>query len=276
VVVAVCVNETLPVSDDSRFRLMRELAALRHEVAPEPFPAVWIYPGGYFGFDALRFAQLLRAKEDPGLAWPQLPQGTLDSLQRTLAEQILPLHGPRATLVVGMDDGAAQCAWIGQNDSDGQIKSQAVIVRGASTIAARCFSVGKLAAAAFVCGEFTGSPTPSNGPFYDDKGERCYLSQPAQQLGEVKLVIDLAHSQVPGTVFAAVAHQRYPHQRQMERLASAGIASVLTHHHAEETVQGRASHRHQSSWLLYSDGTWVNDASVRELRTGSLGAGSGQ
>lgn len=246
-------------------RLMRDVAALRTNLVSDPCPSLWIYPAGYFGFDALRFAQLRSEKADPAPAWPALPADNLDNIQQLLVEKILPLYGARATLVVGVDDGARQLAWVGQTDADGQMKSHSIIVRGNTAVSARSFSAGKLRAAAFVCGEFTGCATESNGPFYDDGGQRQYLCEPTQQLADVKLVIDLAHSHVPGTVKAAVAHQRYPHQRQMERLANAGIASVLTHHHADEQVQGRPANRHQSSWLLFADGTWADESSVHQL-----------
>jgi hypothetical protein len=124
---------------------------------------------------------------------------------------------------------------------------------------ARIVAIGPVDAAFFVCGEFTGSYTENNGPYFQNR----YLNDPASQLSDCRLLIDVAHHRVRGTIDAAPG-PRLVHQRQMLRFASRGTA-ILTHHHPGHTVAGRARNDSQSNWVFFRGGSRLSDTQVHTI-----------
>src|SRR5262249_36586929 len=107
------------------------------------------------------------------------------------------------------------------------------VTRGVSDITERTLGIGSVEAAFFICGEFTGSWSHQNGPYCDG----WVLDDVTHQLKDSRLLVDLAHSRVRGSVYGP-PWPRLVHQRQMERFASHG-AAVLAHHHGGALVYGR-------------------------------------
>jgi hypothetical protein len=97
----------------------------------------------------------------------------------------------------------------------------------------------------------------------DAGGTEHYLSNPAQQLADCDLLVDLAHRCVPGCVSGS-SSPRWVHRQQMKRFSGRGVA-VLTHHHEGALVQGRPHFKHQSNWVIFRGGEWLVTSSVTAL-----------
>jgi hypothetical protein len=54
VIFSVSVHESVSTAIEDRLTLMSEVAARFSQRVPSGVPSVWVFPGGYFGFDAAR------------------------------------------------------------------------------------------------------------------------------------------------------------------------------------------------------------------------------
>lgn len=229
-IVAVSVHEKCGSEIDERVALMRDV--VRGTRLPEGTASLWVYPAGYFGFDAAT------------TSWPGVDPS---ELQDTLPK-IIEAHPAGAWVAFGVDlDGKHQQAWLIRDVSarPGGGPELHKIERDIPSLAARSLDLGGkgLKAAFFVCSEITA---------YEG------------QLSDCRLIVDLAHVRVPGTVRSQYASPRMIHQRLLTT-ASAHGAAVLAHHHAGERTKEAGEHfRHQSNWILFrGDGTdWLDRADV--------------
>ncbi len=252
-VFAACVYEQVSADPEVRLGLLREIGqGFASQVSPDAH-SLWVFPGGYFGFDAAR------------RNWIDLTDADMRAIQRRMLSEVLPLFPAWSSVVVGMDPDDRQFAWIGQTDSNHRATVARNIQRHHTDLPDRRFLVGELAASCFVCGEFCGSRTANNGAYYEDVSPALYLDEPVRQLADSRLLIDLAHSRVSGTVNAASAPPRLSHQRQLERFATHG-AGLLVHHHGGLMTGGRAANKHQSGWIIYRGGRWIEDGAISALR----------
>lgn len=256
-IITVCVNQEYRTDMDARLDLMGEVAR-RHPawVTPET-PSLWVFPGGYFGFDASKSrgpksSGHSSAHQKHRKGWPGMGQEETATLRRRLDE----VHGefPRgAWLAVGVDPSwSRQGAWVLRNNGACWIPERE-IVRGLTPLDERKLMIGNLKAAFFVCGEVTGSRTNGGGPFH----EREFLTNPARQLRDCGLLVDLAHLRVPGAVFAMRPSPRWTHQRQLEAFAAQG-AAMLAHHHGGHLVGSRFRFEHQSNWIVFRGRQWLD------------------
>lgn len=252
-VFAVSVHERVSAAPESRLRLLCDLArGLGRGVAPNTY-SLWVLPGGYFGFDSYR------------RDWIELTEDEMRAIQRRILSDVLPLFPARSTVVLGMDPDDRQFVWAGQIDGSGRTAEVCNAERHHADLQRRRIDVGGLIASCFVCGEFCGSRTANNGPFDADAAPPQFLDDPVRQLRDTRLLIDLAHSRVSGTIVAESAPQRLSHQRQLERFAPHG-AGLLVHHHAGQLTAGRPASKHQSGWLIYRGGRWLEESAVSVFR----------
>lgn len=253
VLFSVCVHEEFSTEAEDRLALLREIVETLGRGVPAGVPSLWVLPGGYFGF----MASVGR--------WLYLSP----AIRRRTQEQLLKLvrHFPRgATVAVGADtresplvSQVVQQVWIAERGSSEA--SLSVVTRGQSSLSERKVQVGPLRAAFFVCGEVTGSRTEENGPFaVQASGEHVFLSHPAEQLEDCRLLVDLAHHRVSGSGSDSPG-PRMVHRRQMSRFSSHG-AAVLTHHHAGARSGERAQLKHQSNWIVFRGGEWLEPDNV--------------
>jgi hypothetical protein len=240
-IVAVSVNETCTSSIEERIALMHDVVRIKR--LPEGVPSLWVYPGGYFGFNAAAYSN-----GDGSPAWP----GVAASHVEAKLGDIVKAHPVGAWVAFGVDldvNVKHQQAWLIRNSSTGSGArlEQYKIKRGETSLAERCFDLdgNGLKAAFFVCSEIAA---------YED------------QLSECRLVVDLAHVRVPGTVYCDHAGTRMLHQREFDRVSAYG-AAVLAHHHIGElTTAGTEHFRHQSNWILFRGGVWLDSADVEAIR----------
>ena len=55
------------------------------------------------------------------------------------------------------------------------------------------------------------------------------------------------------------------HQRELDALSAHG-AAVLAHHHTGElTTAGSENFKHQSNWILFRGGGWLDSAEVEAI-----------
>lgn len=233
-VLAVSVHEAAPSGMNARLDLARRvIARCAHRVAPGQ-ASLWVFPGGYFGY-----------------GWRGLD---LAALQVGLDAVISDLPA-NAVLVAGADTGEDdQQVWVARA---GAAQADIQTIRRRQTpLQGRSFAVGAVRAAAFVCGEFTGSRTKANGPYH----EREFLTDPVVALAGCDVLVDVAHRRVRGSVNGD-ASPRMVHQLQMERFASRGTA-VLVHHHGGERRYGRAKADCASNWIVHRGGEWLSERDV--------------
>lgn len=253
-VLAVCVHRMLPTATADRLRFVEAAVAIA-AAAAKSYPVLIVLPGGFFGFDAEVWWQ---GGGDPwtGLAFT--------------GAQALAVRSHIQTLVDGLPKGSAIAFG---SDTGGSNAQQAlcviqhgvpsrVISRTSTPLAARHVQVGGLRATVFVCGEFTGSPTDPNGPYFGT----VHLDDAAADLPGTGLLVDLAHAHVRGTVDNNVGGPRNVHQRQMEAFSAVG-ASALVHHHDGALVANGSRVRCDtaSNWLMFRGGMWVNDDEVHQI-----------
>lgn len=237
-VIAVSVHEDAPVATEARMALLGRIVARCRARVGQNQPSLWILPAAFFGhgWTGLDLAGLERALS---ALWSSAPAG--------------------AVLVAGADTGERdQQVWIVRTEANGA--SVRRILRHRTPLADRRFAVGTLHAAAFVCGEFTGSKTQANGPFF----EQTLLIQPQTMLADCDILIDVAHRRVRGSVDGD-ASPRMVHQRQMEQFSQRGTA-VLVHHHGGERREGRAKADCSSAWLVFRGGEWEEERGVLTIQ----------
>ncbi len=247
-VFAVSVHEQYPADEHQRLRLLEEVAErLGSHVAPD-HDSLWVYPGGYFGFDASA------PRPFDHKAWP----GFNVDVVRIRLLPVLKKYPTRARLAFGADNkgGDQQHVWVCWLGADGLLQIE-TITRHLCDLPGRKVRVGSLCAAFFVCGEFTGSHTTANGPYFNDH----YLSDLAVQLNDCRLLIDLAHFRIKGNIGGGQPGPRQVHRRQMLRFAFHG-ASVLTHHHFGIQTDGRARNDCQSNWVIFCGGRQLAESRV--------------
>lgn len=251
------VREDYSADVDDRLSLLGDVFARFGPSVPSGTASLWILPGGYFGFDA---SSMTWSYLDH-LAERRLGRAVLNALRTS------PVH---STLALGVDTRRSpapsskvrQHAWIGQHQPGG--RSLLRVARGDTSLAHRTVDLGPLNAAFFVCGEFTGSHTDESGPFFrDEGGAGCFLDDPVSQLAQCRLLVDLAHRQVSGSVSGA-CNRRMVHRRQMNRFAPQG-AAALAHHHRGACSSGRAHFKHQSNWIMFRGGAWLAPSAVAEV-----------
>lgn len=256
VIFAVSVNRLVSPTINARLNLMEQVVKIIGSQVEPGVSSLWVFPGGYFGFDSRQGA------------WLDLRENDVQQLQRDI-QRVFEGFPRKSILTFGVDYldqrhlDRRQQAWVLENASGDTIIRR--ITRERSPLSQRIFSVGQLHAAAFVCGEFTGSRTFQNGPFFvDATGRSHYLDEPERQLRECHILIDLAHQRVSGSVHAS-PNRRMVHQRQMERFSRHGVA-VLAHHHAGKKSRGRPQSKHQSNWVVFPQGDWLSDGEVVEIQ----------
>lgn len=239
-VVALCINESYPLEIVERIELM---TAAVHKMAHvlEGKPSLWVYPAGYFGFDASEYARGNKAA-----AWPGV---NVSVIQERLAE-IVDAHPRGAWVAFGVDTKDEQQAWVvrGVDAGSGATLERHTIQQNDSSLENHCVELvpGGLRAAFFVCAEITS---------YEDRLSSC------------RVVVDLAHVHVPGTVWSNHEGWRMMHQGALTKVAAHG-AAVLTHHHAGQyTKAGHPRYDQQSNWILFrGKGTdWLDSKEVVEI-----------
>ena len=232
---------------------MREIGERFGASVPAGTESLWVFPGGYFGFDG-------SAPRDSDTAWPGFDPEAI----RPRLLSVLNCYPRQAVLTFGADyprrkdtpyNEDLQQAWVCRLSAEGTCELQ-IINRGNTDIPGRTLTIGPLRAAVFICGEFTGSWTEQNGPYYDGR----LLTDPATQLAGCRLLVDLAHSRVQRSVWAGPGPRRV-HQRQMLRFSEHG-AAVLTHHHPGLVKDGRARTGSQSNWIVFRGGQWLDEKAV--------------
>ncbi len=249
VMFAISVHDSMSTAIDERLRLISDVAARFSRRVPSGVPSVWVFPGGYFGFNAA--AQ----------AWRRFGADALREIEKGIRRRAL--HYPIGSLIaVGVDNAAAQQAWVVRRGRRDIAISR--ITRGVSPLPARRFTAGWADVAFFVCGEFTGSYTYQNGPFCrDGNGRTSYLDDRLKQLRGCDVLVDLAHQKVSGSISGRCS-PRMVHRRQMERFSHRGVA-VLTHHHAGLLLDDRRHFKHQSNWIVFRNARWLPEAAVNEI-----------
>ena len=255
VICSISVRDSLNVALKDRLGLLDDVASRFTQQVRPGVPSLWVFPGGYFGFNAARGE------------WQHLDVQALRLLERGLVSRAR--HFPAPSLIaVGVDSRSRafgdviQQVWIAQKDRHGVSVSK--LTRGESQLEVRQFTAGSKKAAFFVCGEFTGSQTEQNGPYCIDSGQREYfLRDPVSQLRGCGVLVDLAHDKVSGSISGRCS-PRMVHRLQMERFSRRGIA-VLTHHHAGRLANGRPHFKHQSNWIVFRGTTWLAESAVVEL-----------
>ena len=245
---AVSVHERFPIAEDQRLLLLQYVAQRLGNRVPPENDSLWVYPGGYFGFDALS------AREGDAEPWPGFDARAVQSGLPT----VLRSYPVGARLAIGAD-GDDQQVWVCWLEANGTLKLK-TIVRHNCDLPQRSIVIGKTRAAFFVCGEFTGSCTDANGPYFEGQ----YLSDPAAELADCRILVDLAHSRVKGSVYRDPG-PRLVHQRQLRRFAIQGTG-VLTHHHPGWQTAGRARDNCQSNWVFFRGGNRLDDSQVHVLR----------
>lgn len=257
---AVSVRDSFSAVVNDRLRLMTAVADRFASSVPAGVASLWVFPGGYFGYSAARNR------------WSELSATTHLAIERDIRTVARRFPVP-SLIAVGVDGYATrhdnyptqQVCVVERRQSGIEISR---ITRGESPLAERQFKIGSARAAFFVCGEFTGSYTANNGPFWTDR-ERVnhYLDDLPSQLRDCNVLVDLAHHKVSGSV-SGVCGPRMVHRRQMERFSTRGIA-VLTHHHAGDFANGRPHFKHQSNWIVFRGGDWLPAADVEEFPAGT-------
>jgi hypothetical protein len=248
----ISVHEDYSATIDDRISLMMEIGNKFTGRVQAGTPSLWIFPAGYFGFEAST------------RSWKPLDDLKLQRIEREVRDVLLPRFPDHATVAFGVDTKVEhQQAWIVQRASDG-IPSIIKVTRTESSLERRQLVVGSLQAAFFVCGEFTGSATQNNGAFrIDSNGAKHRLNDIVAQLSNCHVLVDLAHSRVPGSVWND-ANQRMVHQRQMKVFSDIGVA-ILSHHHGGRRTSGRAHYQDQSNWIIYRGGQWLEPKMVTEI-----------
>src|SRR5437660_19358 len=245
---AVSVRDSFSSALSDRLRLMTVVADRFADRVPAGVASLWVFPGGYFGYRAAR------------QRWSKMPASARSTIERELRTVARRFPVP-SLIAIGVDgygtrddENPTQQAWVVERSRSGVEISR--VTRGESPLARRQFTIGRARAAFFICGEFTGSYTAANGPFCIDRAERDhYLDDPARQLRDCSVLVDLAHHKVSGSV-SGVCGPRMVHRRQMERFSAQGIA-VMTHHHAGEFSSGRPHFKHQSNWIIFRGRDWL-------------------
>lgn len=240
-IVAVSVNEGLTPTLDARVELMQDVG--RVERIPQGTVSLWVYPAGYIGFDA---ASYLSGNE--AAAWPGVDPGAVEAM----LPEIVQAHPAGAWIVFGVDSSSeSQEAWLVRNGGAGSGVAPVLhkVRRNESEPAARCFALDDrdMKAAFFVCSEIVG---------YENQFLDC------------RVIVDLAHVRVPGTVWSDKESSRMAHQRALTPASKHG-AAVLAHHHGDHrTAAGHEHFRHQSNWILFQgNGTdWLDSAEVEVVR----------
>ncbi|MFY0526962.1 hypothetical protein ACN28I_28765 [Archangium gephyra] len=224
----------------NRIHLMRAIGKKLGRLLPGHMESFWVYPGGFFGFDAHRF------RDGEGeLAWTRaepFPASGIDDVIR--------VHPSRATIAFGADNRQLEQRLFCCGDSIDTLE----VLRSHTDLVHRKSNVGGgLTAAFFVCGEFTGSSTTANGPFFGNR----VLKEPASELHDCDLLVDLAHSRVRRTIYRPPMH-RQVHQLQMLRFTQRGTA-LLAHHHGGHTTQGRPTTDCSPYWIAYQGSAVLDD-----------------
>jgi hypothetical protein len=246
-VFAASVHEDFPTGPEERMELLHAVARQFRDRVPAGVPSLWVFPGGYFGFDARAF------REDPATGWP----GFDEEVIREALPSVLAAYPKEARLAFGADAPLGedeQQVWVCWRTPEGAVDLH-TITRGRTDLPGRILQVGPVRAAFFVCGEFT----EAGGPFCPGH----YLASPETQLAGCRLLIDLAHARVPGTVQGSPG-RRNVHERQMGRFVDHG-AAVLTHHHPGLRINGRPRSGSQSNWIVFRGGHWLPEKRVVPL-----------
>ncbi|MEO5727332.1 MAG: hypothetical protein ABI134_33155, partial [Byssovorax sp.] len=203
IVVAVSVHENCPVGVDARVALMGDVA--RATRIPNGMPSLWVYPAGYFGFDAAAYS-----RHDGSDAWPNV-----DSMEvAAKLHDIVKGHPADAWVAFGVDTKQHQAVWLVRADR-GDLDRRPVLHKiqrdPKAPLATRCFDLtGEgLKGAFFVCSEIAA---------YEDQSTDC------------RLIVDLAHVRVPGTIWSQQPGARMVHERVLAG-ASTHSAAILAHHH---------------------------------------------
>jgi hypothetical protein len=236
--VTVCVHSGYPKAVSDRLNLLKAVMAKASAIVKRA-PCLIVLPGGFFGF--------------LGEA-PVSSRGAarIDSAVRSFQAARRPAE---TIIAVGLDRGKShpdQSVWVWPSGASAIVK----ITRGATSPEERTVRIlgGALSAAFFVCGEFTGSRTGNNLPYFEQR----FLLDAAREFPGHRLLVDLAHRMVPRTVNRVSTPRRYVHQRQME-LQTPAATSILTHHHPgakRSRFPGAAQSRSRSDWILFKGGQW--------------------
>jgi hypothetical protein len=230
-----------PTRVADRLRLMRAIGNKLGGMLPRTMDSLWVYPGGFFGFDARKFYEVGGVK-----AW----QG-VEPFSKIHIPNVISAHPSRTTIAFGADNRQLEQRLFVCGNSVELLE----VIRGNTDLAHRKSNVGGgLTAAFFVCGEFTGSWTSANRPFFQDQ----VLTEPVSELQDCDLLIDLAHSRVRRTINQPPM-QRQVHQLQMLRFTKRGTA-LLTHHHGGDITQGRPRADCSPYWIAYQGSDRLDDA----------------
>jgi hypothetical protein len=201
------------------------------------YESLWVYPGGFF--------QCINKQEYQNLF--------------NKVENYLVTYPPGSTIVFGVDQNSDQYAWIIQINRNSRIEYLKEIKRGNTAINDRIIEIGELKVSVFVCGEFTGSRTSNNGPFY----KFFLLSDVCNQLEGVNLLVNLAHWEVSKSLNEKY-HKRYVHQNQLSKFSCQG-AGILVQHHRGKQRENRPHFKHASNWIIFKGGRWLSDDEVTTI-----------
>ena len=179
------------------------------------------------------------------------------SLKRRLSAVLRRSYPLHATVAFGVDrkDGD-QFAWIMERQS-GVVSWQAVM-RGNADVAARTRRVGRLNAAFFVCGEFTGSATDNNGPYFKDQ----LLTSPVATLADCQILVDLAPCPGQWHHRGSCKSTNGAPKATRRRFSKHGTGILIYHHHGGVLVNGRSHMKHQSTWMVFRGGQWIDNTAV--------------
>ena len=230
-VFAVSVHEGYPIGLEERFDLMEDVGKRFRDRVPEGAPSLWVFPGGYLGFDPTT------------KSWP----GFDEAVVREALPAVLAFYPPGARLAFGADgafEEGEQQVWICWRTPERAVDLH-TISREKTDLVGRTLQVGPVRAAFFVGGEVPGSGAS------------------VSQLAGCRLLVDLAHSRVPGSASGAPG-PRHVQQRQMLQFSEHG-AAVLAHHHPGLRAAGRPRAGSQSDWIIFRGGRWLGEEKVSSL-----------
>lgn len=237
-ILAASVNEMMPATVHARLNLMRDVFEASKRFLRPGLILIVVFPGGYFGFDARQYI-IDRNAHRSGLT----PQ-ELEHIRKEVPALLAASLPEGSHVAFGVDNDDRQQVWVAS--TRGIVKE---ISRASREVACNVGSdAQEVHAAFFVCSDVAG---------FEPEGGR--LDAP---LNRCRLFIDLAHLRVQGTVRSDKPSPRWIHERALNALSAHG-AAVLVHHHGGATTQaGHVDFRHQSNWIIYKQGPWVDQKSI--------------
>jgi hypothetical protein len=240
-VFAICVNSNYATDAEQRITLLKEVAHGYASHVPSGHASLFVFPAGFFSFPP-NFSDWDDESDKTVVENEAFP------LQNRL-EDALSHYPPNAWVAVGVDhyQGFVQQVWLCSFGQDKKITVRK-ITRHSGDVNDHKVSIGPLIGTFFVCAEF-----------YEDH----YLSNSCGRLADCRLLVDLAHRHVRGTIDGDPS-PRMSHLSHIIEFVPHGTA-VLTHHHSGRRTSGRARNDCRSDWIFFKGGKRLDPRQVRPI-----------